>query len=228
MKWCDISTYEESKQMRKMKRNLENIKRRALPAALIFVLAAYLLTGCIQSFDAEAYVKSCLDALYMGDYEEYADQVGISVEEARSDIEGQLDDSLESAFVGDTVTSDDDKQAYKDVVVEIYKLVKYEVVGSEEKDGDYVVTVSVQPSNVFEDLDEGFTAMITEAVADGDFDESQTIAYLNQYLEQRKAENEYGEAEEIQVNVTGDENNVYTIPEEDLTNIEGALFPGAV
>ena len=139
--------------MRKMERNLENIKRRALPAALIFVLAAYLLTGCIQSFDAEAYVKSCLDALYMGDYEEYADQVGISVEEARSDIEGQLDDSLESAFVGDTVTSDDDKQAYKDVVVEIYKLAKYDVVGSEEKDGDYVVTVSVQPSNVFEDLD---------------------------------------------------------------------------
>ena len=90
--------------MRKMKRNLENIKRRALPAALIFVLAAYLLTGCIQSFDAEAYVKSCLDALYMGNYEEYADQVGISVEEARSDIEGQLDDSLESEFVGDTVT----------------------------------------------------------------------------------------------------------------------------
>ena len=214
--------------MRKMKRNLKNIKRRALPAALIFVLAAYLLTGCIQNFDAEAYVKSCLDALYMGDYEEYADQVGISVEEARSDIEGQLDDSLESAFVGDTVTSDEDKQAYKDVVVGIYKLAKYEVVGSEEKDGDYVVTVSVQPSNVFEDLDEGFTAMITEAVADGDFDESQTIAYLNQYLEQRKAENEYGEAEEIQVNVTGDENNVYTIPEEDLTNIEGALFPGAV
>ena len=150
------------------------------------------------------------------------------MEEARSDIEGQLDDSLESAFVGDTVTSDEDKQAYKDVVVGIYKLAKYEVVGSEEKDGDYVVTVSVQPSNVFEDLDEGFTAMITEAVADGDFDESQTIAYLNQYLEQRKAENEYGEAEEIQVNVTGDENNVYTIPEEDLTNIEGALFPGAV
>ena len=51
---------------------------------------------------------------------------------------------------------------------------------------------------------------------------------LRMQREQRKAENEYGEAEEIQVNVTGDENNVYTIPEEDLTNIEGALFPGAV
>lgn len=214
--------------MRKMKSNLKNVKRRAGAAALICVLAAYLLTGCIQSFDAEAYVKACLDALYMGNYEEYADQVGISVEEARSDIEGQLDDSLESAFVGDTVTSEEDKQAYKDIVVEIYKLAKYEVVGSEEKDGDYVVTVSVQPCNVFEDLDEGFTVMITEAVNDGDFDESQTIAYLNQYLEQKMNENEYGEPTEIQVNVTGDENNVYTIPEEDLTNIEGTLFPGAV
>ncbi|HJD45718.1 MAG TPA: hypothetical protein H9909_02635 [Candidatus Mediterraneibacter norfolkensis] len=214
--------------MRTMKSNLKKAKRRAGAAALICVLAAYLLTGCIQSFDAEAYVKACLDALYMGDYEEYADQIGVSVEEARSDIEGQLDDSLESAFVGDTVTSEEDKQAYKDIVVEIYKLAKYEVVGSEEKDGDYVVTVSVQPCNVFEDLDAGFTAMITEAVNDGDFDESQTIAYLNQYLEQKMNENEYGEPTEIQVNVTGDENNVYTIPEEDLTNIEGTLFPGAV
>ncbi len=214
--------------MRTMKSNLKKAKRRAGAAALICVLAAYLLTGCIQSFDAEAYVKACLDALYMGDYEEYADQIGVSVEEARSDIEGQLDDSLESAFVGDTVTSEEDKQAYKDIVVEIYKLAKYEVVGSEEKDGDYVVTISVQPCNVFEDLDEGFTAMITEAVNDGGFDESQTIAYLNQYLEQKMNENEYGEPTEIQVNVTGDENNVYTIPEEDLTNIEGTLFPGAV
>lgn len=214
--------------MRTVKREIGHVIKKAGAAALTCVLAACMLAGCIRRFDAEAYVKSCLDALYMGDYEEYADQVGISVEEARSDIEGQLDDSLESAFLGDTVTSEEDKQAYKDIVVEIYKLAKYEVVGSEEIDGDFVVAISVQPSNIFEDLNEGFAAMITEAVSDGDFDESQTIAYLNQYLEQRMAENEYGDPTEIQVNVTGDENNVYTIPEEDLTNIEEALFPGAV
>lgn len=214
--------------MRKTKRNFGNAKRGVGAAALICVLAAYSLTGCIHSFDAEAYVKACLDALYMGDYEEYAEQVGISVEEARSDIEGQLDDSVEAAFVGDTVSSEEDKQAYKDIMAEIYKLAKYEVAGSEEKDGDYVVEVSVQPSNVFVDLDEGFTSMIAEAVNDGDFEESQTIVYLNRYLEQKMEENEYGEPTEIQVNVTGDENNVYTIPEDDLTNIERALFPGAV
>lgn len=205
-----------------------NVKKKVGTLVLLFAMAVCILTGCAQSFDAESYVKSCLDALYMGDYEEYAEQVGISVEEARSDIEGMFDDSLEAAFVGDTMTSEEDKQAYKDIMTEIYKLAKYEVVGSEEKDGDYVVTVSVQPSNVFENMNEGFAAMITEAVTDGNFDESQTITYLNQYLEQQMAENEYGDPEEIQVNVTGDEDNVYTIPEEDLTNIEGALFPGAV
>lgn len=197
-------------------------------AAAVCLLAVSLLPGCGQKFDPEVYVKACLDALYMGEYEAYAQQVGISEEEAQSDMEGQVDDSLESAFAGDTVTSEEDKQAYRDTMVEIYSLAKYEVVGSEENDGDYIVTLSVQPSNIFEDLETGFTEMVTEKVSDGSFEESKTIAYLNEYLKQRIAENEYGEAVEIQVNVTGDENRVYTIPEEDLTSIEDALFPGAV
>lgn len=206
---------------------MKRTKKRVLVSAAC-LLGVSLLTGCVQKFDAEGYVKACLDALYMRDYEEYAQQVGISVEEAQSDMEGQVDESLESAFAGDTLTSEEDRQAYRDTMIEIYSLAKYEVTGSEENDGDYIVTVSVQPSNIFENLENGFTEVITEKVSDGSFEQSKTIAYLNEYLKQRIAENEYGEATEIQVNVTGDENHVYTIPEEDLTYIEGALFPGAV
>lgn len=201
--------------------------RRGTVSAVI-LLAVCLLAGCIQRFDAASYVKACLDALYMGDYEEYARQIGTSVEEAQQDMETQVEDSLESAFAGDEMTSEEDKQAYRDTMLEVYRLAKYEVVGSEEDNGDYIVTVSVQPSNVFVDLEAGFTELIQEKVSDGGFEESRTISYLNDYLKQRITENEYGEATEIQVNVTGDENNVYTIPEEDLTSIEGALFPGAV
>ena len=210
-----------------MKRAKKRTKKRALVSAAC-LLGVSLLTGCVQKFDAEGYVKACLDALYMRDYEEYAQQVGISVEEAQSDMEGQVDEFLESAFAGDTLTSEEDRQAYRDTMIEIYSLAKYEVTGSEENDGDYIVTVSVQPSNIFENLENGFTEVITEKVSDGSFEQSKTIAYLNEYLKQRIAENVYGEATEIQVNVTGDENHVYTIPEEDLTSIEGALFPGAV
>ena len=206
---------------------MKRTKKRVLVSAAC-LLGVSLLTGCVQKFDAEGYVKACLDALYMRDYEEYAQQVGISVEEAQSDMEGQVDESLESAFAGDTLTSYEERQAYRDTMIEIYSLAKYEVTGSEENDGDYIVTVSVQPSNIFENLENGFTEVITEKVSDGSFEQSKTIAYLNEYLKQRIAENVYGEATEIQVNVTGDENHVYTIPEEDLTSIEGALFPGAV
>ena len=206
---------------------MKRTKKRVLVSAAC-LLGVSLLTGCVQKFDAEGYVKACLDALYMRDYEEYAQQVGISVEEAQSDMEGQVDESLESAFAGDTLTSEEDRQAYRDTMIEIYSLAKYEVTGSEENDGDYIVTVSVQPSNIFENLENGFTEVITEKVSDGSFEQSKTIAYLNEYLKQRIAENVYGEATEIQVNVTGDENHVYTIAEEDLTSIEGALFPGAV
>ena len=84
---------------------MKRTKKRVLVSAAC-LLGVSLLTGCVQKFDAEGYVKACLDALYMRDYEEYAQQVGISVEEAQSDMEGQVDESLESAFAGDTLTSE--------------------------------------------------------------------------------------------------------------------------
>ena len=113
---------------------MKRTKKRVLVSAAC-LLGVSLLTGCVQKFDAEGYVKACLDALYMRDYEEYAQQVGISVEEAQSDMEGQVDESLESAFAGDTLTSEEDRQAYRDTMIEIYSLAKYEVTGSEENDG---------------------------------------------------------------------------------------------
>ncbi len=190
--------------------------------------AAFLLGGCGQKFDEQAYVKACLDAIYMEDYQEYADQIGVTVEEAKSDLDGQFQDSLDSAFLGDTVTSEEDKEAYKNVILDIYKLAKYEVTGSEANGDDYIVTVEVQPSNVFENLESGYAEKIEAKVTDGTYDESKSVSYLTEYLEEAIAANEYGDPVEVEVNVVGDADNVYTIPESDLTDIESALFPGAV
>ena len=199
-------------------------------AALLFsmVIGITALTGCAQDFDAEGYVKACLDALYLREYDAYADVVGISVEEAKEDLEGDFQSTIDSAFLGDTVTSEEDKQAYADAIINVYKLAKYEVTGSEEKDGDYIVTVEIQPCSIFENLEAGMTAKAEQAVADGTYDETKAVAYLNEYLTEAAAANEYGETTEIQVSVTRDSDNVYTIPEDELTGIEEALFPGAV
>ena len=66
-----------------------------------------------------------------------------------------------------------------------------------------------------------------QALADGTYDETKAVAYLNEYLNEAAAAGEYGETEELRINVTRDSDNVYTIPEEDLLGIENALFPGA-
>ncbi|OUP85431.1 hypothetical protein B5F07_04610 [Lachnoclostridium sp. An169] len=199
-------------------------------AAVIFTafMTLAMLCGCARDFDAEGYVKACLDALYMREYDAYADMVGISADEAKSDLEGDFQSTVDEAFLGDTVTSEEDKQAYSDAIVNVYKLAKYEVTGSVEKDGNYVVTVEVQPCMIFANLEEEMTARAEQAVADGTYDETKYIASLNGYLNDAVSSCEYGDTQEVQVNVTRDEDNVYTISEADLTYIEGALFPGAV
>ena len=205
---------------------MKKIKKAAV-AALAVLTSVLMLTGCAGDFDAEGYVKACLDALYLREYDDYAEMVGISVDEARSDLEGDFQSTVDSDFLGDTVTSEEDRQAYADAIVNVYGLAKYEVTGSEEKDGDYVVTVEIQPCTVFENLESGMNAKAEQALADGNYDETKAVAYLNEYLNEAAAAGEYGETEELRINVTRDSDNVYTIPEEDLLGIENALFPGA-
>lgn len=210
-------------------KKMNKIMGRIVSMISVSALAVCLFTGCmLKKFDAEGYVKACMDALYKGEYEEYADATGLSLEEAQADIEDNFQASMDEAFLGDAVTPQEDKDAYKEAILNIYSLAKYEVTGSEEKDGDFVVTVDIWPSNAFENLETAFQDRVTQEMESGSYDDSKVIAYLSEYLQEAAAANQYGEKVQLEVNVVRDSGNVYTIPEEDLTAIESALFPGAV
>ena len=61
--------------------------RRA--AAALLALFALLLTGCggVTADDAKAYIQGCLDAAYLGQYnQDYLDLIGITAEEAEEKI----------------------------------------------------------------------------------------------------------------------------------------------
>ena len=60
--------------------------RRA--AAALLVLFALLLTGCggVTADDAKAYIQGCLDAAYLGQYnQDYLDLSGLTEEESRQE-----------------------------------------------------------------------------------------------------------------------------------------------
>ena len=201
------------------------MKRTA--AALLALAAAGMSAGCSDKPDTEGYVEATLDAIYHRDCKAYADLINVSEDQAEEEIEKTFMENMEAAFAGDTSASDEDKAAYIDAVREVYKLARYEVTGSEEKDGGYIVTVSVQPCTVFENLESGVEEKITQALDAGTYSDDQSVSYVTQYLNEAADKNEYGSKVDVEVKVTEDEEGVCQISEEDLMEVENALFPGA-
>lgn len=192
---------------------------------LVICMCVGLMTGCGKKFDAEGYVQACLDALYLRQYGAYAQMLEITEEEAEEHLTEDMRATIQSAFADDTVTSQEDREAYADAVIDVYTLAKYEVVGSHEDGDDYIVTLSVSPSNVFCNMDEQVTAKYDKAVEEKTYDESKWVSYVTEYLREAAGQNVYGDETEIEVHVTKNDTNAYSIQPEDMTAIEKALFP---
>ena len=68
---------------------------KTLLAGVLGAMLVCTLTAC-GSFDASGYVKATLDSNIHGEFEEYAEFVDISLEEAEQDYNANLDSSIQS------------------------------------------------------------------------------------------------------------------------------------
>lgn len=202
--------------------------RKLAALAVMAAAVTFLCAGCSEKPDPEAYVKAALDAIYHRECGAYADMLHVSEAQAEEEIEKTFQGNMETAFSGDINTSDADREAYIDAVREIYKLARYEVTDSEEKEDGFAVTVCVEPCIVFENLEEGVTEKMTQALENGSYTEEKTVSYITEYLNEALEENEYGEKTDIEVNVTMNKEGVWQISEDDLLKLEDALFPGVM
>lgn len=205
----------------------KGMRKPALLAALA-VAVSVLCTGCSEKPDEKAYVRAALDAIYHRECGAYAELLHISENQAEEEIEKTFQENMETAFSGDTVTSDADKEAYIDAVREVYKLARYEVTDSKETEEGFLVTVCAEPCTVFENLEAGVTEKMTLALENGTYTENKAVSYVTEYLNEALADNEYDEKTEIEVTVTIDGDGVCQISENDLLKVEEALFPGVV
>ena len=204
------------------------MKKAMRKLAVLVATVSVLCAGCSERPDPEAYVRAVLDAIYHRECGAYADLLHISEDQAEADIEKTFQENMETAFSGDTNTSDADKEDYIDAVRKIYKLARYEVMDSEEKEEGFAVTVRVEPCTVFENLEEGVKEKMTQALEDGSYVENQTVSYITEYLNDAREDNAYSEKKDIEVNVTIDKDGFWQISEEELLKMEDALFPGAM
>ena len=128
--------------------------------------------------------------------------------------------------------TEEEKQEYKDMLVKIDNLAKYEVKeAKEDKDGNFTVTIEVTPSDVYQTLEDNSTAVAQEMMDQGQ-DVSQADAsmfqdLLIQSMQKSIDGNTYGDTT-IEIAVTKDSDGQYGISDSDMEKISTALFPGSV
>lgn len=207
----------------------------ALMLGFIFIISATACGGATK-FDAEAYVRGVLDANYKQKYDEYAKTRGISEKDAKAEIEDTLDEQVDTELSGleDLGTfTEEEKQEYKDMLVKIDNLAKYEVKeAKEDKDGNFTVTIEVTPSDVYQTLEDNSTAVAQEMMDQGQ-DVSQADAsmfqdLLIQSMQKSIDGNTYSDTTTIEIAVTKDSDGQYGISDSDMEKISTALFPGSV
>lgn len=208
------------------------MKKKTMRTTITALLAAVLCLGLVAcsgvDFDAAGYVKSVLDANYHKEYKSYAAFRQLSEEEAEKEIMDsinlQLD--LEIATVGGI--TEDGKERYRELSAEIDKLAKYEVTEAQKQDdGSYIVTVSVEPSNVFQIMEQVMTDVATEMMGQGATLESdeEFTEYLLEGMKRCIDQNAYGEAQTVKVAVSADDSDAYGISEEDMKLLQDTMFP---
>ena len=208
------------------------MKKRTMRTMITALLAAVLCLGLVacpgEDFDAAGYVKSVLDTNYHKEYKGYATFRQLSEEEAEKEIVDSINLQLELDLAAVGGITEEGKESYKELSAEIDKLAKYEVTEAKKQDdGSYIVTVSVEPSNVFQIMEQVLTDVANEMMGQGatlESDEKFT-EYLLEGMRRCIDQNAYGEAQTVEVAVSADDSGAYGISEEDMQLLQDTMFP---
>lgn len=208
------------------------MKKRTMRTMITALLAAVLCLGLVacsgEDFDAVGYVKSVLDANYHKEYKGYATFRQLSEEEAEKEIVDSINLQLELELAAVGGITEEGKESYKELSAEIDKLAKYEVTEAKKQDdGSYIVTVSVEPSNVLQIMEQVLTDVANEMMGQGATLESdeEFTEYLLEGMRRCIDQNAYGEAQTVKVAVSADDSGAYGISEEDMQLLQDTMFP---
>ena len=205
------------------------MKQKSIRVLLVAILGI-LITSCSRekTFDAAGYVKSTLDAVYHKEYAEYAKIQGISEKEARKIFEQDFKERINLEFDGVDRISQEEIQKYAALKSKIDKLAKFDVLESEKtKDSDYTVKIQIEPSNIYQTLEQSATDVSNEKITQG-IEETEPgvfAAVLTESLQRSIDGNKYGEKTIIEVIVTKENANSYILEESQMAKIREALFP---
>ena len=198
--------------------------KKLVAAALAGVMVLSMAACSKEDFDAKGYVQGALDAQFKGEYAAHAEDIGQTEDEVKEQIEGEtLQEAQTAVTMYGIPATDEEIQAYVDLIMGGVKKVEYEVKDAVKDDDDnFTVDVVITPVGLLDKLEEIFTAKIQEAAGGENFDESQYMGIFNEAVKESIDQAETYDPETITLNVTYTEegnNRIYSVNEDDINNL---------
>ena len=189
-----------------------------------------VLSACSRQpdFDAKSYVQSSLDAHYHGEYKDYANLLEISEKDAKKEIEEDFNESIQQQFDDSDNITDKGIADYAKKLVEVKKLAKYKVRDEKkDEDGNYTVSVKVEPSDVFQTLQQSSAEVSKEKIAQGmkETDPGVFASVLTESVQKSIDKNSYGAPVTVTVKVEKNHSGTYELSETERSKLETAMFP---
>ena len=180
-------------------------KIKHILVAILGMIVGIAILACSKQpdFDAKSYVQSSLDAYYHGEYKDYANLLEISEKDAKKEIEEDFNESIQQQFDDSDNITDKGIADYTEKLTEVKKLAKYKVQDVKEEDGVYTVSVQVEPSNVFQTLQQSSAEVSKEKIAQGmkETDPGVFASVLTESVQKSIDKNSYGAPVTVTVKV---------------------------
>ena len=205
-------------------------KKNCVLCISIGIIVCILLSACSKQpdFDAKSYVQSSLDAHYHGEYKDYANLLEISEKDAEKEIEEDFNESIQQQFDDSDNITDKGIADYAKKLVEVKKLAKYKVQDEKkDEDGNYTVSVKVEPSDVFQTLQQSSVEVSKEKIAQGmkETDPGVFASVLTESVQKSIDKNSYGAPVTVTVKVEKNHSGTYELSETERSKLETAMFP---
>lgn len=194
------------------------------------VLFSTLLAACSKQtdFNAKSYVQSSLDAEYHREYADYANLMEISEEDVKKQVEEDFNESIRQQFASSDNITEEEIAAYTEKMAEVKKLAKYKVQDEKkDEDGNYTVSVKVEPSDVFQTLQQSSAEVSKEKIAQGmkETDPGVFASVLTESVQKSLEKNSYGKTVTVKVSVEKDNSGKYGLSDTEMNKLEAAMFP---
>ena len=196
----------------------------------IVMLIIISLTACSspKDFNAKSYVQSSLDAEYHREYTDYANLMEISEEDVKKQVEEDFNESIRQQFASSDNITEEEIAAYTEKMAEVKKMAKYKVQDEKkDEDGNYTVSVKVEPSDVFQTLQQSSAEVSKEKIAQGmkETDPGVFASVLTESVQKSIDKNSYGAPVAVTVKVEKNHSGTYELSETERSKLETAMFP---